>query len=675
MSSHHSTKAPADARVYSYVRFSTPEQAMGDSERRQLQEAQHWAQRTGRRLDESLTPDRGLSARTGAHRTKGSLGKFLRRVKDGLIAPGSTLLVENLDRLGREGPSKTLRETIFALWDHGITLQTLRPEEAFPPGCDSDPRFVVLILYLQRAWDDSQRKSDLAKSNWAEKHKLARTVRHTVTGSVPAWVEVEYDHADPQHPKAVGRKLIPAAAATIRNIFDWRLQGLGYGTIERRLNAEAAWVPPLKKGGGRLRQDGAPAARQLTRGWRISYVKKILVNRAVLGEYQPHVDTDRGRLPVGEPIADYFPRLIEPEVFHAVQALLAANRGKGGRTARARNLLAHLARCGYCGGPMAFSDRAAKGGQWLICDNGRRGVKDDHTGLPLCRRHSMKYAECEQLLLDGCHGLKPEQVLPDADAHARLCQSLRQRLQGKQAELDDTQRRTGNLIDQIADSDDKAVRCHLEGKLKELNDRRQALTAEKDAAAAALAKAEGAVQSLAAWQRHFQALKIALKGGDVALREKMRSHLRELVDRVEVYATGGQHYQRVCIDRTDTIDGTGTAEPLYHFDCTHSLPQSEAEPFVAHVNGRLATREGRFVRVYFKSLRLDWGNGSPRWLTTDLVPEGSLAEGFRLAYPQRDVVDAFVPTAPTFTELWQEYQESQCTGKPAQPARKPRRQG
>src|SRR5215212_1187114 len=41
-------------RAYSYVRFSTPEQALGDSERRQVEGAQRYAAENNLVLDESL---------------------------------------------------------------------------------------------------------------------------------------------------------------------------------------------------------------------------------------------------------------------------------------------------------------------------------------------------------------------------------------------------------------------------------------------------------------------------------------------------------------------------------------------------------------------------------------------------------------------------------------------
>src|SRR5688500_10462942 len=97
-------KKQPGVRVYSYIRFSTPEQALGDSERRQLDKARAWAEKHGNEFDDSLRiADRGRSAYKGDHRKKGALGEFLERVRTGEVTPGSILVVEDIDRLSREG--------------------------------------------------------------------------------------------------------------------------------------------------------------------------------------------------------------------------------------------------------------------------------------------------------------------------------------------------------------------------------------------------------------------------------------------------------------------------------------------------------------------------------------------------------------------------------------------
>jgi DNA invertase Pin-like site-specific DNA recombinase len=99
---HAPQSAPQMTRAYSYVRFSTPDQAKGDSYRRQTEAANEYARRHGLVLDTELTfTDLGVSAFRGANAKTGALGVFLEAVKDGTIAPGSHLLIENLDRLTR----------------------------------------------------------------------------------------------------------------------------------------------------------------------------------------------------------------------------------------------------------------------------------------------------------------------------------------------------------------------------------------------------------------------------------------------------------------------------------------------------------------------------------------------------------------------------------------------
>jgi DNA invertase Pin-like site-specific DNA recombinase len=80
-------------RAYSYTRFSTPEQAQGDSARRQIELAEHYAARHGLTLDDTLRlSDEGVSGFRGANVRKGALGQFLRAVDEGEVAEGSYLL-------------------------------------------------------------------------------------------------------------------------------------------------------------------------------------------------------------------------------------------------------------------------------------------------------------------------------------------------------------------------------------------------------------------------------------------------------------------------------------------------------------------------------------------------------------------------------------------------------
>src|SRR5205823_3438736 len=107
---------------------------------------------------------------------------------------------------------------------------------------------------------------------------------------------------------------------------------------------------------------------------------------------------------------------VDPKKFYAVQKLLKANKGKGGRNGKETNLFTHIVTCAYCGGPMHFDDKGKgpKGAQYLYCGNGKRGVGPctDRKG----RR--TRYDECEETILTNCERLRPEQVLPKPKGQA-----------------------------------------------------------------------------------------------------------------------------------------------------------------------------------------------------------------------------------------------------------------
>src|SRR5262245_54634702 len=117
---------------YSYLRFSSPQQADGDSIRRQTEKTTEWCQRNQVLLDKSMSlKDEGVSAFRGSHRKDPethALAAFLAHVKSGRVERGSYLIVESLDRLSREAirPALTLFLNII---EAGIRVVQLIPVE------------------------------------------------------------------------------------------------------------------------------------------------------------------------------------------------------------------------------------------------------------------------------------------------------------------------------------------------------------------------------------------------------------------------------------------------------------------------------------------------------------------------------------------------------------------
>jgi DNA invertase Pin-like site-specific DNA recombinase len=254
-------------KAYSYLRFSTPEQAQGDSQRRQWELTQRYAEEHGLELDTELTfKDLGVSAFRGANAETGRLGEFLKAVDEGLVAQGSFLLVESLDRISRSAARKALR-VLEDIIDRGVTLVTLSDRKTYnSDNLTNDPMSLIMsILIFMRANEESATKSRRVKAAYDNKRKIARSggTEKPFTRRLPGWIRWNEDT------KAL--ELIPQRAKVVTDIFDMAEAGFGKDSIARRLNERGE------------KPFGSSAF------WHRSYVEKILNNPACIGTFVPKV--------------------------------------------------------------------------------------------------------------------------------------------------------------------------------------------------------------------------------------------------------------------------------------------------------------------------------------------------------------------------------------------------
>src|ERR1700683_2932115 len=142
---------------------------------------------------------------------------------------------------------------------------------------------------------------------------------------------------------------LPDRAEIVRKIFELSVAGLGGYTIAKQLTAKK--VPPF-----------GPCPK-----WDQSTIHNLLRNRATIGEHQPKQYRNRKEFPIGDPVPDYYPSVIDESLFKAAQVArqrnLASGRGRKGRFIT--NIFASIPTCGYCGSPIKFhSNGNAKS---LIC--------------------------------------------------------------------------------------------------------------------------------------------------------------------------------------------------------------------------------------------------------------------------------------------------------------------
>lgn len=281
--------------AYSYIRFSTAEQAKGDSLRRQIELREKYLEGKNLVLDKTLTMnDLGGSAFNGANAETGAFGTFLEAVSNGKVPRGSFLLVESLDRLSR-APVDFALEMFLGIIRKGVTIVTLEDGKEYSQASlkANYTDLIVSITIMARAHGESLRKSDLISSAWKKKRLDAATTGKVMSKVVPFWLQAKDDRS--------GFVVVEGKVNLIRRMFELCLDGIGVHSIAKMMNEEGSLSPTGK-------------------AWRGANIAKFLRNRAVIGEatFTTFMNDLNKRMET-DPIPNYFPAVISESDFYAVR--------------------------------------------------------------------------------------------------------------------------------------------------------------------------------------------------------------------------------------------------------------------------------------------------------------------------------------------------------------------
>ena len=455
----------------------TPEQAQGDSARRQMDLARRYAATHGLTLDDTLRmADEGISGFRGANVRRGALGQFLQAVDEGDVPEGSYLLVENLDRVSRQNPWDAfpiLQQIINAR----VIIVTLFDGKVYSAeDMRANPMRILESLFVMiRANEESETKSRRGKAVWHAKRSRAGTC--PLTARLPHWLKLVDGKVE----------IIPQRAVSVQRIVQLFLTGMGQHRIAETLNHEK--IPVF--GSGAM--------------WHRSYVSKVLTSPALIGTLVPRevvYEGGRRTRKALEAVDGYYPAVVTRQEWEDLTAMLAPGKRQPQQRKAVANILAGMAECPLCGAAMTrvMKGTGPKGGRpKLVCTKAKTGAGCQYVALDL--------PSLEMAIRNGLPQVLDQAPSGDASVDAKV-DALRTELEGVETGL-------SVLIDELAERGRSPA---LSAAVAEREQRKQELDGKLDAAIRHQTAASPASQ-----ERRRTELWNALDAPAAALNAKLRA--------------------------------------------------------------------------------------------------------------------------------------------------------
>lgn len=200
-------------KAYIYTRVSSLQQSDGFGIPRQIHTLMDFLENAelpkelGYQLDpndyEVLEHDAGLSGYSGHNFLKGSIGKFKKRVASGEITSGC-LLIESVDRFSRKQGYDSIDEFTFLI-KRNIDIIEVETGQIF--SYKLDHKLTQLSTSIERAYQESKRKSRMAVKSWANVKRKAVEEGIAISRNVPYWLEVKNNEylIRPEHTNKIKR--------------------------------------------------------------------------------------------------------------------------------------------------------------------------------------------------------------------------------------------------------------------------------------------------------------------------------------------------------------------------------------------------------------------------------------------------------------------------------------
>jgi hypothetical protein len=249
-----------------------------------------------------------------------------------------------------------------------------------------------------------------------------------------------------------GFELIPKRVDVVKRIFQMAKDGIGNGTIVKRLNEE-----------------GIATFSDKSNGWHPSYIQKLLKNTAVYGEFQMRFQRNGEITPAGEPMPSYFPAIMSKDDWLLVSSIRSDRRTRGGvsKGTYLSNLFSGLLQCGYCNGSMVMGgyvnkkvDGGKRSAKYVACSNGRRSLG--------CYFIQWNYTELEQQILQFCKSVDFAEVLGKKNNSGKAVEQAQREVIKIQTEIDERESKSTNLLRVLEEGKDQVVPLAILNRLTQI---------------------------------------------------------------------------------------------------------------------------------------------------------------------------------------------------------------
>lgn len=278
--------------------------------------------------------------------------------------------------------------------------------------------------------------------------------------------------------------------------------------------------------------------------WTVTSLHSILTNRAYIGQREfnkRNRSVNPGELKEDEKyffVDAQWHALVSKEVFEDVQSLLMQNKSKARKYIHQYRLTG-LLRCAECGQPLIGKSGTGKRGKYFYYGHMRKMTTENDRHLHRCEVENISAIQVEEAVISRLKELANDRLMIEELARNTVSEAResfehqKALIASQEAEVKKLRQKVSNLLESIAEENDKGLRAGLTGKLKDLQG--QLELSESSILELRSNELAGNVADVSSVFTLLKAFKNEFDKADISLQAEV---LRDIVGEIEVRKEG-----------------------------------------------------------------------------------------------------------------------------------------